>query len=314
MPKQLWWQKHRPDSVDKFIFQSEEQERFIRKCIDEKSFPHLLLHGPKGSGKTTLAEIIIKALVDDDNISSDVLRINGSIDGKIDNIRKQLINHVSRIPMGDVQIVFVDEADGLSSSAQDSLRGILEEYDKDARVIFTCNYVNRLTPELRSRFTQMKFSQPSEADVVPYCADILESEGINLDDNENLKAFKEILGGYTGDLRQLVINLDNAAYGDKLDVASIEDDSIDIKLQIFDAIGEDNWVKARKIAAENFRDEELIEVYRFIYDYLEDMEKLEDPKDFKKAVVILSDYMYKHAVHPDQEINFASFLVKLSEI
>ena len=314
MPKQLWWQKHRPSTVDNFIFQSDEQERFIRKCVEEKSIPHLLLHGPKGSGKTTLAQIIINALVEPENISSDVLKINGSKDGKIDNIRKQLINHVTRVPMGDVQLVFVDEADGLSSSAQDSLRGILEEYDADARVIFTCNYVQRLTPELRSRFTQMKFTPPDKDEIVPYCVGILDVEGIDPSKKENLKAFKEIIDGYTGDLRQLVITLENSAYGDSLNVSSIEDGNMDIKLSIFDSVAEDNWIQARRIAAENFRDEELIEVYRFLYEYLEDMEKFKDPKDFKKGIIIISDYMYRHAVHPDQEINFASCLVKLSEV
>jgi len=314
MPKQLWWQKHRPSTLDNFIFQNQEQEMFIRKCVEEKSIPHLLLHGPKGSGKTTLAEIIISALVEPDNISSDVLRINGSKDGKIDNIRNQLVNHVTCIPMGDIQIVFVDEADGLSSSAQDSLRGILEMYDKDARVIFTCNYVNRLTPELRSRFTQMKFNHPSKDSVIEYCADILDAEGVSLEDEGNLKAFKEITDSYTGDLRQLVISLDNSTYGDSLKSSSIEDASVDIKLQIFDSVAEDNWIQARRIAAENFSDDELIEVYRFLYEYLEDMEKFDDPDSWKKGIVIISDNMYRHATHPDQEINFASCLIRLSEV
>jgi len=195
-----------------------------------------------------------------------------------------------------------------------SLRGILEEYDADARVIFTCNYVNRLTPELRSRFTQMKFTQPNKDAVVPYCADILDAEGIDLENTDNLRAFKEIIDSYTGDLRQLVINLDNSVYGDTLDVSSMEDATLDIKLSIFDSIDEDNWIQARRIAAENFRDEELIDVYRFLYEYLPDMKKFEEPKEFKKGIVIISDYMYRHALHPDQEINFASCLVKLSEV
>lgn len=314
MPKQLWWQKHRPSNLDNFIFQNDDHKRFINKCIKEKSIPHLLLHGPRGSGKTTLAEIIISELVEEDNITSDVLRINGSKDGKIDNIRNQLINHVKSVPMGDVQIVFVDEADGLSSSAQDSLRGILEAYDKDARVIFTCNYVDRLTPELRSRFTQLKFHNLKKISVIQYCADVLEVEGIDLDDNDNLKAFKEITDSYSGDLRQLIINLENSVYEGKLEVSTIEDTGLDVKLEIFDSLDKDNWIKARKIAAENFRDDELIEVYRFLYEYLDDMEKFEDEKIWKRGIVIISDHMYSHATHPDQEINFASCLIRLSEV
>jgi len=314
MAKKLWWQKYRPKTIDDFIFSDESLKKVIRKYIDEKNIPHLLFYGPRGTGKTTLAHILINSIVDEDHISSDVLYINGSKDGGIDQIRTQITSHISTVPMGELKIVFVDEADGLSSSAQDSLRGVLEKYDGHARVIFTCNYQNRLTPELRSRFKQIRFSPPDKESIMLYCAKILTKEGVDLEDDENLQAFSSIMEEYAGDLRQIVITLENSVYDGKIHNITIDDASLEAKMDIFDKISQDNWMEARRIAAENFTDDELIEVYRFLYDYLKDIPKFEDSERFKKGVVIISDHMFRHALHPDQEINFASCLIRLSEV
>lgn len=315
MPKQLWWKKHRPVTLDSFIFQNEDQERKITKYVKDKNIPHTLLHGAKGSGKTTLGRILINALVPAEYQDNDVLVINGSLDGKIDNIRTQLINHVNSVPMGDVKIVFVDEADGLSASAQNSLRGILEKYDDNSRVIFTANYVNKLTPELRSRFTEFKFSNLKESKILEYCVDVLDDEGVDIEDKDNMAALKQLSKLYSHDFRKLVSALENATEGDKIYADSIDDESLNDKLELIDLINQDNWMKARELVAGNFPDEELVDVYRFLYDYLEDIDKFsEDVTKWKKGIVVISDHMYRHAIHPDQEINFASCLIRLSEI
>lgn len=315
MPKNLWWTKYRPDTLENFIFQSDDQERKIKKYISNKDIPHLLLYGVKGSGKTTLAHILINHLVEDEHRSSDVLIINGSLDGKIDGMRSTLINHVSSVPMGDRKIVFIDEADGLSPSAQNSLRGILEKYESNARVIFTANYINKLTPELRSRFSEHKFSKLKSSKILEYCINILDEEGVDIENKENIEALKMLSKIYSHDFRQLITALQDAADGDKIYPEAADDGTLSDKLEIVELIEKDNWIKARELVAENFSDEELVDVYRFLYDYLDEISKFsEDKNKWKRGIVVISDYMYRHAVHPDQEVNFASFLIKLSEI
>jgi hypothetical protein len=148
-----------------------------------------------------------------------------------------------------------------------------------------------------------------------YCIDILDEEGIDIENPDNLKVLKKIVELHPTSLRHTIADLQKVADGDKLIESNLEDESIADKLTILDLIGEDNWIKARQVAAENFSDDELIEVYRFLYDYLDELDKFSDKSiNWKKGIVVLSDYMYRHAIHPDQEINFASCLIKLSEI
>lgn len=316
MLKQLWWMKHRPDTLDNFIFQNEEHERKIKKYIEDKSIPHLLLYGVKGSGKTTLARILINALVAEEHRAADVLYIDGSSEGNIENIRTTLINHVTSVPMGDIKLVFIDEADGLSSSAQNALRGILEKHQTNARVIFTANYINKLTVELRDRFTELKFTALNKKKILGYCIGMLDEEGVDIENPENIKVLKQLYDINSSTFRQLITALQDSHKDDKiiLDDAAV-DDSLHHKLELIELINKDNWMKARELVASNFPDQELVEVYRFLYDYLEDIEKFtKDPNKWKRGIVTISDYMYRHATHPDQEINFASCLIRLSEI
>lgn len=314
MVQPLWWQKYRPHSLDTFIFQNKHQKSVIEKYISEKNIPHLLLYGVRGSGKTTLAHILVNNLIEEDHRASDVLYINGSADGKIDNMRNMVKSHISKLPMGEVNIVFVDEADGLSGASQDSLRGLMERYDEHARFIFTCNYVNKLTPELRSRFTEFKFSKLKKNKMLEAAAQILVEEGISLETEEELEILESYVDMFSSDLRKLINALEASCVDGKLVQGSLQDETLQYSIELLDLLEKNDWMSAREMIAANVSEDEIIEVYRFLYTYLDEIPKFKDELKWKKGIVIISDYMYRHAFHPDSEINFSGCLIKLSEV
>jgi replication-associated recombination protein RarA len=315
MLKQLWWQKYRPNTVKNFIWQNKSQKTDFKKFIDEKSFPPLLLHGVKGTGKTTLAQILINALVPEEYQDSDVLKINGSTEGGIDNMRSLVQSHVNRVPMGDFKVVFVDEADGLTQNSQKGLRGMIEQCDHNARFILTCNYINSLSPEFRDRFRHYKFNKLQTSDLMEVSAKILLKEGISLDSNEDLECLKQYVELYSHSLRQLIIALEVGVQDGKLQPPTIEDTITGYGVELIEILNKNDWITAREYIAGNVHDEDYIDVYRFLYEYLEDIDKFSSDKNkWKRGIVIISDYMYRHAIHPDPEINFAGCLIKLAEV
>ena len=314
MVKQLWWQKYRPKALKGFAFQNSDHKRIIKGFLNDKSIPHLLFQGVKGSGKTTLAKIIINKLVPEEYQDSDVLFINGSTHGKIDNVRSMVLSHVSTLPMGDFKIVFVDEADGLSDRSQEAFRGILEQCDDNARVIFTCNYINKLTPELRSRFHEFKFNKLNRDSLLEISASILLKEGISLELEEDLDLLNSYVDIYSSDLRKLLLALESGTEDGKLLPPSIDSTTTEYGIELLELLGSNNWIKGRELIAENVSDDDYIEVYRFLYNYLNEVEKFKDETNWKKGIVIISDYMYRHSLHVDPEINFAGCLVKLVEV
>ena len=143
--KELWVEKYRPKSVDGYVFKDDAHRKQINAWVKEGTIPHLLLSGAPGIGKTTLAKILVHELEISDY---DVLEVNASRETGIDFIREKIVPFISMIPFGPFKVVILDEADRLSQQAQDSLKGIIEEYSAYARFILTCNTPSRVLPPL----------------------------------------------------------------------------------------------------------------------------------------------------------------------
>ena len=155
--RRLWFEKYRPKTLDEYVFHDDTQERIIRRMLADESIPHLLLSGVQGSGKTSLAQILIHEL-DVDPI--DVLFINASSENSVDTMREKITSFISTFAMGNFKVIVLDEADYITLPGQAILRNMMESYADNARFILTCNYENKIIPQIKSRCQQFRFKAP----------------------------------------------------------------------------------------------------------------------------------------------------------
>ena len=134
--RDLWVEKYRPNSIDTYVFRDDNQRRQVAGWKDDGALPHLLFSGAPGTGKTTLAKVLLQEL---DVDSMDILEINASNENSVDTIRSKITNFSSTMPFGDMKYVLLDEADYITPNGQAALRGVMETYHTSCRFILTCN-------------------------------------------------------------------------------------------------------------------------------------------------------------------------------
>ncbi|MCK5015493.1 MAG: AAA family ATPase [Candidatus Peribacteraceae bacterium] len=208
--KYLWVEKYRPQTVDDMILQDEYRQMF-NKFINEKEIPHLLFHGPPGSGKTAMAKILIKSMVKDKN---DVLSFNGSTSTGIDIVRDSIEDFLKTPTFGGskIKVVFIDEFDYMSQNAQAALRNITETYHENGRFIFTCNYLYKVIDPLQSRCQSFEFKRLPKEYVVDFCKNILDKEGIKYED----LSISKITTTFFPDIRKIINTLQSRCEGGEL--------------------------------------------------------------------------------------------------
>ena len=146
--KDLWVEKYRPNSIDTYVFRDDNQHRQVAGWLGDGALPHLLFSGAPGTGKTTLAKVLLQEL---DVDSMDILEINASNENSVETIRSKITNFSGTMPFGDMKYVLLDEADYITPNGQAALRGVMEMYHTSCRFILTCNYPQRIIPALHSR-------------------------------------------------------------------------------------------------------------------------------------------------------------------
>lgn len=303
----LWTEKYRPTSLDQYIFQDEQQQTAFTRMVEQKTIPHLLLSGVQGSGKTTIARILIQAM---DLDTTDVLVINASRENSVDTVRDKIQNFVSTFAMGPFKIVHLEEADFISLSGQAIMREIMERYADHVRFILTCNYVNKIMPAIASRCQHFHFKAGNKEDILMYCASILVEE--------NVKGKKETLTKYIAygypDIRKIVNSLQQNSFDGKLHDPKLEGTAGDWKFSLLDLIEQDKWIDARKLITENITGDEWVELYRFLYENLNRSIKFSKQDKWEQAIVTISTYLYQHGIVADPEINAAAMVIELGRI
>jgi len=304
--KELWTEKYRPKTLDGYVFTDAEQEEKINEWVTDKSIPHLLFSGTAGTGKTTLAKILINLLEVD---PYDVLEINASRENGVDAIRDKITGFVQTMPFGDFKIVLLDEADYITPTGQAILRGVTETYHSTARFILTCNYPNRIIPALHSRCQGFHIEKIDRTEFTARVAEVLIAEEIDFD----LETLDTYVKGTYPDLRKCIGSVQDSAIGGKLIKPTTGTDSTqDYKLAVVELFKQRKFSKGRELLCASVRPDEMEDIFRWFYNNLEFWGETDLEKD--KAILIIRDGLVNHSFVSDPEINLSATLIELTQV
>jgi replication factor C small subunit len=303
----LWVEAYRPTELSEYVFHDDKQKNAFERFISDQTIPHLLLSGVQGSGKTSIAKILMSHL---DIDPMDIMVINASDENSVDVMRDKIKNFVMTFAMGDFKIVNLEEADYITPNGQAVLRRLMEEYSEQVRFILTCNYENKIIPAIKSRCQHFRFKASNQDDITEYACKILLAEGVKFDLD---LLDKYVAVGYP-DIRKIVNLLQqNTNDGVLGDISQNGEDS-DYKFALLDALNADNWQQARMLACGNVAAEEWEDVYRFLYENLDKAPKFQDQSKWEDGMVIIAEHLYKHSLVADPEINAASMFIQLGMV
>ena len=304
--KELWTEKYRPSTLTDYVFRDDAQRKQVQGWVDAKTIPHLLFSGAPGTGKTTLAKVLINMLDIDEY---DVLEINASRENSVENVRDKITNFVQTMPFGEFKVVLLDEADYISPNGQAALRGVMETYSSSSRFILTCNYPNKVIPALHSRCQGFHIEKIDHTEFTARIATVCVTEGVEVD----IDTLDSYVKATYPDLRKC-LNLCQMNTIDGALVKPNEGDSAtaDYKLAVVDLFKQGKILDARKMLCSQVRPEEMDELFRWMYDNLELWGTTEEQKD--AAILIIAKGLRNIPMVADQEINLAATLVELCQI
>ena len=302
----LWVEKYRPQSIEDCILPESVKSTF-QSFVDQGEIPNLLLSGTAGVGKTTIAKALCNEL------GADYYVINGSDEGRfLDTVRNQAKNFASTVSLtasARHKVLIIDEADNTTPDVQLLLRASIEEFQKNCRFIFTCNFKNKIIDPLHSRTTVVEFNvrgqtkQQLAGAFFSRCRDILKREEVSYDD----RVVAEVVQKYFPDFRRTLNELQRYSSTGSIDtgiLATLGDANIK---DLTAALKEKKFNDVKKWVTQNL-DSDPSAILRKIYDNLAD---IMDKPSVAAAVLIIAEYQYKSAFVADQEINLLAALTQI---
>jgi len=293
----LWVEKYRPNTLDTYVGNSTIKDR-IEQCIEENDVPNFMFHGRAGTGKTTIAKLIVN------NIDCDYIYINASDERGIDTVRDKITGFASSISFKPIKVVILDEADFLMGAAQAALRNVIETFSKNTRFIFTCNYVERIIEPLQSRLETYKLEPPSKKDVALNVVNILQQENVSFEATD----VASIVNLYYPDIRKVIKTVQGFVRKGELKFTRevlVDSSYLDKMLGMLKKPTAKSFNQIRQLVADS-NVSEFDNAFKYLFDNID-----EYSETTPQVAILIGEYQYRSVTTPDKEINFMALIASI---
>ena len=295
----LWVEKYRPSNLDSYIG-NEHLKSKVKVYLESGDLPHLLLYGRAGTGKTTLAKLLVN------NIDCDYLYINASDENSVEVVREKVKNFASTHGFQTIKVIILDECDYITPNAQAALRNLMETFSKHCRFILTCNYVERIIDPIQSRCQSFQIIPPDRKQVAVHLGNILTKEQVE----SEIEDIVTIVNGGYPDIRRVINASQRQVVGGKLVIDEGMAIQNDYKNQVLDILKtqdkKNSFKNIRQLLADS-KVTDFSDLFRLLFDTVDDWGR----GHVAECILILAQYQQSDAVVVDKEINIMAMFIEI---